>query len=206
MSMTRTPDIKRVNGVHPMSRDRKNHVVYSRKRRCFLRFSWITEVLCIINSFQKARPSTRSIIWALWDVCVKKFANKDRNCGKTTHGFRTTITHRHTIPSLSVSSWLKTKRIPSNNHRIHLIWLPATFSYSVDSRNRSAERVTATEMRSWKKRRWLWWLYCKPIIKNVSRIGSSAGISALQSMGSTLKGTISIMMNKLVFFISKVKS
>ena len=28
-------------------------------------FSWITEVLCIMNSFQKARPSTRSIIWAL---------------------------------------------------------------------------------------------------------------------------------------------
>ena len=46
----------------------------------------------------------------------------------------------------------------------------------------------------------------KPIIKNVSRIGSSAGISALQSMGSTLKGTISIMMNKLVFLIIKIKS
>ena len=29
------------------------------------------------------------------------------------------------------------------------------FSYSVDSRNRSAERVTAPEMRSWKNRRWL---------------------------------------------------
>ena len=27
--MTRTPDIKRVNGVHPMSHDRKNHVVFS---------------------------------------------------------------------------------------------------------------------------------------------------------------------------------
>ena len=33
MSMTRTPDIKRVNGIHPMSRDQKNHVVFSRKRR-----------------------------------------------------------------------------------------------------------------------------------------------------------------------------
>ena len=69
--------------------------------------------------------------------------------------FCTTITHRRTMPSLSVSIWLKTKQIPSNNHRIHLILLPATFSYSVDSRNRSAERVTAPEMRSWKNRRWL---------------------------------------------------
>ena len=42
--------------------------------------------------------------------------------------------------------------------------------------------------------------------KNVSRIGSSAGISALQSMRSTLKGIISIMMNKLVFLILKIKS
>ena len=33
MSVARTPDIKRVNGVHPISRDRKNHVVFSRKRR-----------------------------------------------------------------------------------------------------------------------------------------------------------------------------
>ena len=50
-----------------------------------------------------------------------------------------------------------------------------------------------------------WWLYREPIIKNVSRIGSSAGIGTLQSMGSTLKGTISIMMNKLVFLILKIK-
>ena len=117
--------------------------------------------------------------------------------------------YRRTMPSLSVSICLKTKRIPPNNHRFHLIWLPATFAYSVDSRNRSVERVTAPKMRSWKNRRWLWWLwwlYRKPIIKNVSRIGSSAGISALQSMGSTLKGTISIMMNKLVFLIWKIKS
>ena len=78
---------------------------------------------------------------------------KDRICGQITRGFCTTITHRRTMPSLSVSIWLKTKRIPSNNHRIHLIWLPATFSYSVDSRNCSAERVTAPEMRSWKNRR-----------------------------------------------------
>ena len=42
--------------------------------------------------------------------------------------------------------------------------------------------------------------------KNVSTIGSSAGISALQSMGSSLKGTISIMINKLVFLILKIKS
>ena len=49
----------------------------------------------------------------------------------------------------------KTKRIPSNNDRIHLIWLPATSSHSVDSRNRSAKRVTAPEMRSWNNRRWL---------------------------------------------------
>ena len=46
----------------------------------------------------------------------------------------------------------------------------------------------------------------KPIIQNVSRIGASAGISALQSMGCTLEGTISIMMNKLVFLILKIKS
>ena len=39
-------------------------------------FSWITEVLCIMNSFQKARPSTRSIILALWDVFVKQFTKK----------------------------------------------------------------------------------------------------------------------------------
>ena len=116
----------------------KKHVVFSWKRRRCLRFSWITEVLCIMNSFQKARP--------------------------------------------------------------------ATFSYSVDSRNRSAERATAPEMRSWKNRRWLWWLYRNPIIKSVSRIGSSADVSALKSMGSTLKGTISIMMNKIVFLISKIKS
>ena len=134
MSMTRTPDIKRVNGVHPMSRDRKNRVVFNWKRRWCLRFSWITEVLCIMNSFQKARTSTRSIIWALWDVCVKRFAKKDRICGQTTRGFCTTITHRRIIPSLSVRIWLTTKRIPSNNHRIHLIWLPATFSYSANSR------------------------------------------------------------------------
>ena len=131
---------------------------------------------------------------------------KDRICGQTTCGFCTTITHRRTILSLSVSIWLKSKRIASNNHWIHLIWFPATFSHSVDSRNRSAERVTPPEMRSWKNRRWPWWLYRKPIVKNVSRIGSSAGISALQSMGSTLKGTISIMMNKLVFLILKIKS
>jgi len=31
--------------------------------------------------------------------------------------------------------------------------------------------------------------------RNVSRAGSSAGISALQSIGSTLKGTISLLMN-----------
>ena len=54
-----------------------------------------------------------------------------------------------------LAKWLKTKRIPSNNHRIYLIWLPETFSYSVDSRNRFAGRVTAPEMRSWKNRRWL---------------------------------------------------
>ena len=159
MSMIRTPDIKWVNGVHPMSRDRKNHVVFSRKRRWCLRFSWITEVLCFMNSFQKAIPSTRSIIWALWDVWIKQFAKKDQICGQTTCGFCTMITHRCTMPSLSVSIWLKTKRIPSNNHRIHLIWLPATFSYPAGSRNRSAERVTAPEIRSWKNRRWLWWLY-----------------------------------------------
>ena len=206
MSMTCTPDFKRVNGVHPMSRDRENHVVFSWKRRWCLRFSWITEMLCIMNSFQKARPSTKSIIWALWDVCVKQFAKKDRICGQTTREFCTTITHRRTMLSLSVRIWLKTKRIPSNNNRIHLIWSPTTFSYTVDSRNRSAERVTAPEMRSWKNRRWLWWLYRKPIIKNVSRIESSAGTSALQSIGSTLKGTISIMMNKLVFLILKIKS
>ena len=179
MSMTRTPDIKRVNGVHPMSRDRKNHVVFSRKRRWCLRLSWITEVLCIMNSFQKARPSTRNIIWALWDVCVKQFTKKDRICRQTTRWFCITITHRRTMPSLSVSIWLKTKLIPSNNHWIHLIWFPATFIYSADSRNRFAERVTAPEMRSWKNRRWLWWPYRKPIIKNVSRIGLSAGMSAL---------------------------
>ena len=80
---------------------------------------------------------------------------KVRICGQTTRGFCTTTTHRRTMPFLSVIIWLKTKRIPSNNHRIHLIWLPATFSYSVDSRNRTAERVTAPEMRSWKDRRWL---------------------------------------------------
>ena len=139
MSITRTPDIKRMNGVHSMSRDRKNHSVFSRKRRWCSQFSWITEMLCIINSFPKARPSTRSIIWALWDVCVKPFAKKDRICGQTTRGFCTTITHRRTMPSLSV-------------------------------------------------------------------IGSSAGISTLQSMGSTLKWTISIMLNKLVFLILKIKS
>ena len=76
----------------------------------------------------------------------------DRICGQTTRGFCTTITHRCTMPSLSVSIWLKTKLILFNNHQIHLIWLPATFSYSVDSRNRSAERVTAPEMRSWKRK------------------------------------------------------
>ena len=141
MSMTRTPDIKRVNGVHPMSRDRQNHVVFSRKRRWCLRFSWIKEVLCIMNSFQKARSSTRSITWALWDVCVKQYAKKDRICGQTTRGCCTTITHRRTMPLLSVSIGLKTKRILSNNHRIHLIWLLATFSYSVDSRNRSADAL-----------------------------------------------------------------
>ena len=185
--MTRTPDIKRVNFVQLISRDRKNHVVFSRKRRWCLRFSWITEVLCIMNSFQKTRPSARSIVWALWDVCVKQFAKKNRICVQTTRGFCTTITHPRRMPSLSVSISLNTKRIPSNNHRNHVICLPATFFYSVDSRNHSAERVTAPEMGSWKNRRWLWWLYAKPIIKNVSRIGSSAGISALQSIGSTLK-------------------
>ena len=163
-------------------------------------------MLCIMNSFEKARLSTRSIIWALWDVCVKHFAKKDRICGQATRGFCTTITHRRTMRSLSVSIWLKTKRIPSNNHRIHLVGLPATFSYSVDSRNRPTKRVTAPEMRSWKNRRRLWWIYRKPIIKNVSRIGSSAGISALQWMGSTLKETISIMMDKYVFLILKIKS
>ena len=71
---------------------------------------------------------------------------KDRIFGQTTRGFCTTITHRRTIPSLSASIWLKMKRIPSKNHRIHLIWLPATFFYSVDSRNRFKERVTAPKI------------------------------------------------------------
>ena len=64
-STTRNPDIKRVNGVHRMSRDRKNHVVFSRKRRRCSQFSSITRVLCIMNSFHKARPSTKNIIWEL---------------------------------------------------------------------------------------------------------------------------------------------
>ena len=45
----------------------------------------------------------------------------------------------------------------------------------------------------------------KPNIKNVSRIRSSAGISALQ-MKSTLKVTISILMNKFVFLIFWINS
>jgi len=37
--------------------------------------------------------------------------------------------------------------------------------------------------------------------QNVSRAGSNAGIkTALQSMGSTLKGTISLLMNKTLYF------
>ena len=159
---------------------------------------------CCASWIPSRRPDRQQgvLFWRYKTFAWSNSPKKDRICGQTTRGFCTTITHRRTMPSLSVSIWLKTKRIPSNNHRIHLIWLPATFSYSVDSRNRSAERVaTAPEMRSWKNRRWLWWLYRKPIIKNVSRIGSSAGISALQSMGSTLKGTMSIMMNKLIFLI-----
>ena len=188
MSMTRTPDMKRVNGVHPMSRDRQNHVIFSRKRRWCWRFSWITEVLCMMNSFQKARPSTSTL--------------------GVTRRLREVI--RQKRPDLwANNSWiLHHDNAPSHNAiviREHLA-KNETNSYSVDSRNRSAECVTAPEMRSWKNWRWLWWLYRKPIIKNVSRIGSSAGISALQSMGSTSKGTISIMMNRLVFFILKIKS
>lgn len=85
----------------------------------------------------------------------KRFAKKDLICGQTTRGSCTTITHRRTMPSLSVNIWLKTERIPFNNHRILLTWLPATFSYSVDSRNRSVEHVSAPGMKSWKNRRWL---------------------------------------------------
>ena len=50
---TRNPDIKRVNGKLQMSQDQKNHVVFSRKRKRCLRFSWITTVLYITNFCQK---------------------------------------------------------------------------------------------------------------------------------------------------------
>ncbi|CAK9806984.1 hypothetical protein ANTPLA_LOCUS5107 [Anthophora plagiata] len=49
----------------PKEPRRKNHVVFSQERRPCSRFSWITMVLCIKNSCQKNRESTRSIIWAL---------------------------------------------------------------------------------------------------------------------------------------------
>jgi len=43
--------------------------------------------------------------------------------------------------------------------------------------------------------------------RNVSRAGSSTGISALQSMGSTLKGTISLLMNKtcILNFLNEIR-
>ena len=60
--------------------------------------------------------------------CVNQFAKKDRICGNhVTRG--------------------RTERIPSNGHRIRLIWLPVTSSCSVDSKNCSGEPVFAAKRR-----------------------------------------------------------
>jgi len=140
-----TQSIRRVNGKLQMSQE--NHIVFSRKRKRCSQFSWITTVLYITNFCQKVRQLIRNIIWALWDVCVKQFAKKERICGQTTRGFCTMITHRRTVPSLSVNFWLRMKRIPFNSHRIHLIWLPAIFFCSIELKNHYGERVLTSERR-----------------------------------------------------------
>ena len=193
--MTRIPDIKRVNGIHPMSRDRKNHVVFSRKRRWCLRFSWITEVLCIMNSFQKARPSTRSIIWALWDVCVKQFAKKYRICGQTTH-------NANVIREHLAKNETNTIQQPSNSPDL------APCDFFLFGRLKKPLRGTRYSTRDevMEKSKMALMAIPQTDYKKCFEDWINAGISALQSMGSTLKGTISIMMNKLVFLNLKIKS
>lgn len=61
------------------------------------------------------------------------------------NGFCTMITHRRTMPSLFVIFSRKMQQIPSNSHRIHLIWLPVTSFCSIELKNHYGERVSAAE-------------------------------------------------------------
>ena len=70
-----------------------------RKSRWCWQFSSIIVVLCITNSFQLPKLSTRNIIEALCVSCEKLFAKRDRNYGPITIGFFTTIFHStHVAP------------------------------------------------------------------------------------------------------------
>ena len=158
-----------------------------------------------MNSFQKARPTTTSIIWALWDVCVKQFAKKDRIYGQTTRGFCTTITHR-THNAIVIREHLAKNETNTVQQPPNLPDL-ASCDFFVFGRLKKPLRGTRYSTRDevMEKSKMALMAIPQTDYKNVSRIGSRAAISVLQSMGSTLQGTISIMMIKLVFWILKIK-
>ena len=68
-------------------------------------FSSILIVWCIMNSCHKVVRSIRNTILKLCADCVKQFVRGAQNCGKTNHGFCTTITHQLTHRCLCVSLW-----------------------------------------------------------------------------------------------------
>ena len=77
-------------------------------RFCSL-FSSITLTCCIMNSCCKVLWSIRNTILKLWADCAKQFFRNVQNCGKTNHGFCTTIMHQLTHRCLCVSFWPNTK-------------------------------------------------------------------------------------------------
>lgn len=54
---------------------------------------------------------------------------------------------------VDVIFWRKMQQIPSNSHRIHLIWLPVTSFCSIKLKNHYGERVSPAERKSWTNRR-----------------------------------------------------
>ena len=152
MSMTRTSDIKRVNSVHPMSRGRKNRVVFSRKKTVFMDYSGVVHHEFLPEGQTVNKEYYLSVMRSLREAIRQKRPNLWANNLWILHHDNAPLHNAIVIREHLTKNETNTIQQPLN---FHLIWPPATFSYSVDLRNRSADRVTALEMRSWKNRRWL---------------------------------------------------